>query len=234
MLLSSYIEVSTNENHRMKKAILYIPLVLSIAACTENKGSFSSETSETVVETVQSLSLTDLKGRFKYTDLNSFQIDTMDWETRPGFYQELDSSSFKLIWQDGKRNFIGQGYDRDYHYSWQRRNPELIEFVILTQDESSYCDLLQYCIYDKNGKAIDSFILAASCGDGGWVYQSSGRFISEDTYEEVSVETESEIVAAGNAKEIIEGDSIVTHFIIGKDGKVTKREISKTRIREEV
>ncbi|WP_133242815.1 hypothetical protein [Pontibacter virosus] len=218
----------------MKKAILYISLLLSIAACTENKNNLSSETGKTTVEARQSLSLTDLKGRFKYTDLDSFQVDTMDWETRPGFYQELDSSTFKLIWQDGKRNFIGQGYDRDYYYSWQTRNPELIEFVVLTQDESSYCDLLQYCIYDKNGKAIDNFILAASCGDGGWVYQSSGKFITEDTYEEVSVETESEIVASGNIKEIIEGDSIVTRFIIGKDGKVTKKEISKARIREEI
>lgn len=218
----------------MKKAILYFLLVLSIAACTENKNNLSSETGKITVEARHSLSLTDLKGRFKYSDRDSFQIDTMDWETRPSFYQELDSSTFKLIWQDGKRNFIGQGYDRDYYYSWQTRNPDLIEFVVLTQDESSYCDLLQYCIYDKNGKAIDSFILAASCGDGGWTYQSSGKFITENTYEEVSVETESEIVASGNTKEIIEGDSIVTRFIIGKDGKVTKKEISKTRIREEV
>jgi hypothetical protein len=216
----------------MKKAILYISLVLSIAACTESENNFSSVTGETAVEAIHSLSLTDLKGRFKYSGLGSFQIDSLDWETRPGFYQELDSNTFKLVWQAGMRNYVGQGYERDYFYSWQKRNPELIEFVVLTQDESNYCDLLYYCIYDKRGKAIDSFIVAAKCGDGGWGHKTIGRFISEDTYQQVSIDLYTEIVDSASINYITEGDSIVTHFTIGKDGKVTEKEISKTSIRE--
>ena len=184
-LMAKY--VSTNENHRMKKGLLYLLLIFTIAACTEKKSNLSTETDETVAEEGQPLPLLDLRNKFKYADLKSFQVDSFDWETRPGFYQELDSNTFKLVWQDGKRIFVGQGYDRDYFYSWQKRNPDLIEFVVLTQDKNNWCDLLHYCIYDKSGKAIDSFIVAAKCGDGGWAHTTTGRFISEDTYEQVWV-----------------------------------------------
>lgn len=216
----------------MKKSLLYLLLIFSVAACTESKNNFSSEADKTVVDERQTLPLTDLRNKFKYSDLESFQIDTFNWDTRVGFYQEVDSNTFKLVWQDGERSFAGQGYDRDYFYSWQRRNPELIEFVILTQDESNYCDLLHYCIYDKKGKAIDSFIVAASCADGGWGHKTTGRFISEDTYEQVWIDLYTDIVDSGNINYITEGDSIVTHFTIGKDGKVTEKEISKTHIRK--
>ena len=216
----------------MKKGLLYLLLIFTVAACTENKSNFSSENEETVVEERKPLPLLDLRNKFKYSDLESFDIDSFNWETRVGFYQELDSNTFKLVWQDGKRNLVGQGYDRDYFYSWQRRNPELIEFVVLTQDESNWCDLLHYCIYDKKGKAIDSFIVAAKCGDGGWAHNTTGRFISENTYEQVWIDVYTEIVDSDSINYITEGDSIVYHFTIGKDGKVTEKEISKTRIRK--
>ena len=203
----------------MNKSILCLLLIFSIAACSEKKSNLSSDTDEKVVEVRQALPLIDLRDKFKYSDLGSFQIDTFDWDTRVGFYQELDSSTFKLVWQDGKRNFVGQGYDRDYFYSWQQRNPELVEFVILTQDENSYCDLLYYCIYNKDGKAIDSFIVAASCGDGGWGHKTIGRFISKDIYEQVSIDLYTEIVDSADVNYITEGDSIVTHFTISKDGR---------------
>ena len=88
----------------MKKGVLYLLLIFSVAACTENESSFSSETDETVVEARQALPLTDLRNKFKYSDLESFQVDSFNWDTRVGFYQELDSNTFKLVWQDGKRN----------------------------------------------------------------------------------------------------------------------------------
>jgi hypothetical protein len=221
----------------MKKSLLYLLLIFTIAACTEIKSDLSSATDETVEEEEEEeelhpLPLLDLRDKFKYANLKCFQIDSFNWETRPGFYQELDNSTFKLVWQDGKRNFVGQGYDRDYFYSWQKRNPDLIEFVVLTQDESNWCDLLHYCIYDKSGKAIDSFIVAAKCGDGGWAHQTTGRFISEDTYEQVWIDVETEIVDSDSINYITEGDSVVSHITIGKDGKVTEKEISKTRIRK--
>ncbi|WP_210487142.1 hypothetical protein [Rufibacter aurantiacus] len=217
----------------MNKGLVFLGLIFSITSCTENKGKLSSQTEENVIINRKALPLKDLRDKFKYSRLESFKIDTFNWETRVGFYQELDSSSFKLVWQDGKRNFVGQGYDRDYFYSWQKRNPELIEFTVLTQDESSSCDLLHYCIYDKNGKAINSFIVAASCGDGGWGNKTTGKFITENTYERISIDVNTDIVDSGSTNYITESDSTVTHFTIAKDGKVTEKEISKTRISEE-
>ncbi|WP_207429919.1 hypothetical protein [Sabulibacter ruber] len=216
----------------MKKGLLYLVLIFS-TSCAENKNNSSFKANETLVENREASPLIDLKEKFKYPGLKSFEIDTFNWDTRIGKYQELDSSTFKLVWQDGKRNFVGQGYDRDYFYSWQKRNPELIEFTILTQDESSSCDLLHYCIYDKNGKAINSFIVAASCGDGGWGNKTTGKFITENIYEQISIDLNTEIVDSENTKFSTEGDSTVTHFTIAKDGKVTEKEISKSLIREE-
>ncbi|RNI23117.1 hypothetical protein [Rufibacter latericius] len=217
----------------MKKGLVYLGLILSLASCTEKRRNLSSNADENVIDAKKPLPLMDLKEKFKYPGLKSFEIDTFNWDTRIGKYQELDSSTFKLVWQDGKRNFVGQGYDRDYFYSWQKRNPELIEFTVLTQDESSSCDLLHYCIYDKNGKAINSFIVAASCGDGGWGNKTTGKFITENIYERISIDLNTEIVDSENTKFSTEGDLTVTHFTIAKDGKVTEKEISKSLIREE-
>ena len=117
--------------------------------------------------------------------------------------------------------FIKNYYSSFFVFPWPVIYIYLLNHIIL----------LHYLIYDKNGKAIDSFIAAAGCGDGGWGLHSYGKFISEDTYEEIMVETEMvEIDSVTNA-EVVEGDSTVTHYIIGPDGRVTQKEISKTPIR---
>ncbi|MFT2008243.1 hypothetical protein ACMA1I_06175 [Pontibacter sp. 13R65] len=218
----------------MNKYLLFLLLFIPVAACTDKNATFNAQVNESVGTDNQDLSLTDLKDRFKFANLKVFEIDTLSYGTRPVNYQMLDEKYFNKVWQEKKHSFAEQDFVAEYFHSWQERNPDLIEFTILTEDESSNCTLLNYCIFDSAGKAVDKFVIAARCGDGGWVYDSYGKEISDDTLEVVSVETESELMASGGISEIVEGDSIVTHFTIGKDGKVTKKEISKTLIRREI
>lgn len=208
-------------------------LLMVTFACDDSKSKMQVN-SEVPLKNPKQTLLIDLQPNFKYNNLKAFEIDTFSWETRPGNYHELDSLTFKLIWQDGTRQFIGKDYDRDYFYSWQNRSKEFIELVVLTQDVSSYCDILHYIIFEKNGKEVDNFIVGAQCGDGGWVYNSSGKFISPDTYQLISIETESEVLATDTNKEIVAGDSVITHFTIGNNGNVMKKEVSKFPIRKEL
>lgn len=202
---------------------LYIWTVLVLLTSCNN----STETVQTKL-----LTLSDLKKDFKFSNLKEFEIDTFSWETRPGKYIELDSSTFYMVWQDGKRNFVGQGYDRDYLFAWQDRDPNFIEFTILTQDESDYCNNITYCIYDKEGKSIDKFVASSSCGDGDWVFESFGKFIDKHTYEKLCIESELTEFDTLENKELYEGDSTLYHFIIDRNGKVIKKEIYKRHFRQ--
>ena len=167
--------------------------------------------------------LFELKDRFKYRNLTDFQTDTFDWETRLGKYQEVDSGSFKLIFQEGDRQFIGQGYDRDYFYSWQERDSNLIEFTILTQDESSYCDLLRYYLFDGTGKFISKFDIATNCGDGGWTFMGTGKQIGKNMFTYNTVEADLKDGELPEAEKH-EGDSVNYQISILPGGQVSKKE----------
>ncbi len=204
------------------KQTLYIFAILVWLMSCNNSSTKPTETVQTKL-----LTLSDLKKDFKFSNLTEFQIDTFSWETRPGKYNELDSSTFYMVWQDHKRTFAGQGYDRDYLFSWQNRDSNFIEFTILTQDESDYCSNITYCICDKAGKAIDKFVASSSCGDGGWVFVAFGKFIDNRTYEKLCIESEMAGTDTLDNKDFHEGDSTLIHFIIGANGKVTQKEIYK-------
>lgn len=168
-----------------------------------------------------------LKDSFKFYNLVDFEIDTFNWDNRPGNYKELDSTTFYMVWQGEDRVFSGKGYDRDYLFSWQDRDSNFIEFTILTQDESSYCNILTYFIYNKNGKLIDKFTANASCGDGGWVYYAHGKFIDKNRFQIIETETQMAGFDTLDNSELQEGDSTMFHYTIEDNGTVTKKEVYK-------
>jgi len=168
-------------------------------------------------------SLYNFRDKFKYQTLGNFQIDTFDFESRRGYYQEADSNVFKLIFQEGDRKFIGQGYDRDYFYSWQERDTNFIEFTILTQDESSYCNLLRYYIFDRKGKFISKFDLASKCGDADWTFSGKGRQVDKNHFAFETVESNMKDGAMPE-DEKQEGDSINYLITIEPNGKAIKTE----------
>lgn len=167
-----------------------------------------------------------LKNKFKYQDLREFQMDSFSFDTRPGHYEEVDSNAFKIIFQEGDRQFVGTGYDRDYYYSWQNRDTNFIEFTILTQDESDYCNILRYYIFDRKGKFISKFDLAASCGDAGWTFAGSGTQI--DKYHFVTETIESNMKSGSMPEEEKEeGDSVSYSIQIAPNGTVARKETFK-------
>ncbi|MGN6165732.1 MAG: hypothetical protein ACTHOF_14435, partial [Flavisolibacter sp.] len=133
-------------------------------------------------------SICNLKSKFKYQNLKNFEVDTFGFELRSGHYEEVDSDAFKLIFQQGGRRFIGQGYDRDYYYSWQTRDSNFIEFTILTQDESNYCSLLRYYIFDRKGTLVSKFDLATKCGDADWTFLGKGKQVDKNHFAYQTVE----------------------------------------------
>ena len=212
------------------KRTLYILVALILLTNCNNSSNNETETVQTKqltlydeTETVHTKQLTlyDLKKDFTFFNLTKFEMDTFNWETRQGKYKELDSITFYTVWQDGKRKFTGEYYDRYYLFSWQDRDTNFIEFTILAQEEDSWCNIIYYFIFDKNGKFIDNFYVCSSCGDGGWVFYASGKFINNKTYEMSCIEYEDPLLE----EEFREGDSTLYHITINDKGKVTKKEI---------
>lgn len=123
--------------------------------------------------------------KFKYSDLNEFSIDTLDWEKRKEFYPKIDSLEFFQVYQDASKNYLAQSpnsIDLDFFYSKQKSTRKLIERTFLQQREGEYCDRILYNIYDLKGKLISSFIVASGCGDGGYYETSKGKFLNDSTY----------------------------------------------------
>jgi hypothetical protein len=200
--------------------ILWLLLLIIIGSCGHNNETRKAQSQSPLI---------DLKNRFKFQNLKRFEVDTLDMETRLRNYRVVDSASFKLIFQEGARQFSGEGYDRDYFYSWQDRDSNLIEFTILTQDESSYCDLIQYYIFDRSGKFISKFDVAANCGDGGWTFTGKGKAITDNQFIYETVESEV-VEAISSVDEKLEGDSIGYRVNILTDGQIKKNETYKKPI----
>ena len=207
------------------KHILYLFTVLSVfTSCSNspNNAAKNNVVENNVAETLQTkpLTLQDFKKDFTFFNLTKFEMDTFSWETRPKKYKELDSITFYMIWQDGKRKF--ELYCHDYLFSWQERDTNLIEFTILTDNEGgSWCNNITYFIFNKKGKLVNKFVVCSDCGDGGQVFYSYGKFINDKKYEMLCVGYEVPLLE----EELIEGDSTLYHFIINDIGKVTKKEV---------
>ena len=216
----------------MKRTFYILIAVILLTNCN------NSSNNETETVQTKQLTLYDLKKDFTFFNLTKFEMDTFNWETRQGKYKELDSITFYTVWQDGKRKFTGEYYDRYYLFSWQDRDTNFIEFTILAQEEDSWCNIIYYFIFDKNGKFIDNFYLCSSCGDGGWVFYASGKFIDKKTYEMLCVESvmDTEMMDAEENEdedaEFRKGDSTLYHITINDKGKVTKKEIFKKHFTE--
>ena len=205
----------------MTRTLLQTTMLLMLWSC--------GQVNNTNPNQIHKKPLRELQDRFKYRNLTNFESDTLNWEARPGNYQEVDSAAFQLIFQEGDRQFIGQGYDRDYFYSWQARDSNFIEFTILTQDESSYCDLLRYYIFDKTGKFISKFDIATNCGDAGWTFLGYGKQIDKSKFVYYTIESDLKDGELPEAEKY-ERDSINYEITILTNGQISKRETLRKHI----
>lgn len=193
---------------------LLITFFLSIS-CEKNKDTQNLHSHKT---------LSDLKHQFRHQHLSKFELDTFSWDSRNKYYTELDSITFHWIWQDSTKEYQENDVSH-FLYSWQQRDSNFIELTILTQDGIDDCLNTTYFIYDRQGKAIDNFVMNSSCKEDGWDFQEYGRFINHNTYEKVCVETDEN--NDGNQMDIVEGDSTIYHYVIDTNGKVNENEISR-------
>ncbi len=123
---------------------------------------------------------------YKYSNVQVFKIDTIDWYKRKDFYVRIDSTTFFKIYQDPSiKEYPGldtASNSFDFYYSTQQNKRGLKEITILSQREGESCVRINYMIYDKGGKSISSFLLASSCADGGFYEKSYGKFMNDSTY----------------------------------------------------
>jgi hypothetical protein len=164
-------------------------------------------------------SIFKLKNRFKYHNLDRFVPDTLSWDSRQSHYQEVDSTTFAKLFKQGNNKFSPSGNDKAFYYSWQDRDSNFIDVIILTQEEGSYCDLLKYYIFDKQGSYLSSFDIAASCSDAGWTFQGLGRQMGNNVFVYNTNESnELEIGVPGSEKVV--SDSLSHKITILASGKV--------------
>ncbi|WP_276484618.1 hypothetical protein [Paraflavitalea pollutisoli] len=172
-------------------------------------------------------SLMALKTKFKHEDLREFSVNTSELE----YYETVDSNTYNLIFQEGDRTYDRNGSRIDYYHSWQNRDTNFIEFTMITFDEGSYCTIIRYYVFDKQGKFISKFDLAASCGDGGWSFYQTGRQIDKTHFSTESVESESDL---GETIEKVEGDTTRHTIQLLPTGLFSQKQIAKKHfVREE-
>lgn len=184
-------------------------------SCEKNEGTQNLHSHKT---------LSDLRPQFRHQHLSKFELDTFSWDSRHEYYTELDSVTFHWVWQDSTKEYQENDVSH-FLYSWQQRDSNFIELTILTQDGIDDCLNTTYFIYDRQGKAIDNFVMNSSCKEDGWDFQEYGKFINHNTYEKVCVETDEN--NDGNQMGIVEGDTTIYHYIIDTNGKVNENEISR-------
>lgn len=214
----------------------FIFLVFStfILFSCNNSNTHSVETNTSIQDSIvlnnetKEKTLYDLKSKFKYQNVEVFEIDNYTWETRVGKYNEPAPDEYVLIWPDSARTYIEGNREKDYLYSWQERDPNFIEFTILMQHGRDDCDFLIYYIFTKDGKYVDEFKIATRCDkEEPWKYYSNGRFISKNVYEERCAEYYGIQPEPG----IIVGDSTAFRFEITKNGTVKSKQILEKDIK---
>ncbi|HBG71127.1 MAG: hypothetical protein A2W93_02515 [Bacteroidetes bacterium GWF2_43_63] len=176
------------------------------------------------------LDFNPLRDLFKYHDLIEFKIDSLTWSERFSHYNIVDSTIFKSIFQDTALTYHSAGKlseDADFYHSIQTSKRDLLEITILSQSESTYCTIIEYIIYTKDGKKTSSFTAACSCCDGGYYYEARGKFLNDTTYELLSEDN--------FLTENIEEENTIsfkkTVVVIQQDGSIHQTE---TMIRTEI
>lgn len=181
----------------------------------------SVDTNAEITET-KAKTLYDLKSKFKYQNVEVFEIDNYTWETRVGKYNEPAPDEYILLFPDSARYYIEGNPEKDYLYSWQERDPNFIEFTILMQHGRDNCDFLIYYIFTKNGEYVSDFKVATRCDkEEGWKYYSKGEFTSKNVY----IERCAEHYGVQPEPGFLLGDSTAFEFKIKSNGQVDVEQI---------
>jgi len=200
------------------KIISFLIIICAIISCCSSNPQKAED---------KRLSIVNYQQHFKYKNLQSFNVDSLNWLESTKQFKLITSEMYPVIWKGGERNFRENGLVKDYFYSWQERNSDFIEFVILTFDESDYCITTTYYIFNNEGALIDSFMASARCADGGWSFDSKGDFITKTMYKQVNIEMEITDYDSVTNLETYEGDSTSISFEILQDGRVKKQTEAK-------
>ncbi len=172
--------------------------------------------------------LIDLKPKFKYADLKTFDLKKMTVEDFEKNFSPVDSNDFKLIFQNAEAKKQVSSYNTNFYYSWQKQNNNFTAFTIATVDEESSCILLKYYIFDDDGKHLGNFDIASRCGDGGWALNAVGKQLNKSNFSYLMIEDESDL-----NEDSLEGDSTLSMVKIDSKGNINSKEVYKRHFKHQ-
>jgi hypothetical protein len=117
--------------------------------------------------------LSNYYDKFKYHNLQTFEIDTITFGERSNYYQQVDSTMLALIF---KKN-IPMHEIWLYHATFKDTT-----LVTLLEESDEYGPIMWLVKFDEKGVFSDKTIIAMSSGDAGDTWQRVGAYDGDSTF----------------------------------------------------
>lgn len=150
--------------------------------------------------------------KFKVEKQSFFSLREWNWEDRESKLTKMSKEDINKYFQsplDSKRT-----YNTFYFFSIQENKPTRKSITIIESDESC-CSTLHLLTYDERDKLVGKSVVAGSGGDGGWGYDTYGKFDSDSTYYLTHVEGET--IRDDSVGWEAEVDSLILKFSVDKN-----------------
>ncbi len=158
--------------------------------------------------------------KFKINQLEKFDLSDLTIDMISNLEQLSEKEKAKYIQNsiEIKDSILLMEEFKYYFYSIQKNESTQKIITILEHYEDCCADLL-YLIYDQNNNLISNLKVAGSGGDGGWIYNFYGEFLSDSIYHMTSVSQE--ILKSNKDSVISLVDSVVIDYKITESSKFT-------------
>lgn len=115
-----------------------------------------------------------------------------------------------------------------YLYSWQDRDETKTEFTVIKNAGELGLKMF-YFILDKNDNPLSVTQVANVGFEGGYMFETNSKWISSDTMLNIGTTTELFSSGPNNRDSILKGDTTYSYFIVGENGKVTKKKFKEIK-----
>jgi len=158
--------------------------------------------------------------KFKIYQLEKFDLSNMTTDIVNNLEQLSEKEKTKYIQNsiEIKDSILLLEEFKYYFYSIQRNDSTQKIITILEYYEDCCADLL-YLIYNQNNTIISNNKVAGSGGDGGWIYNFYGEFLSDSIYHMTSVSQDISISYIDSDIYIV--DSVIIDYKISESFKFT-------------
>ena len=181
---------------------------------------FISCSDKTTNQSIKTSAWQGFKDSFAFQNLTEFVVDS----------QLLSAyKRFQPVHNKGIDSVIR--YGTPYFYSWQDRNAGFTEFTTFVDDEE-HGRRIVYFIFDANDRLRSVTQVAGKAGEGGVLYETRSRFITEDSLLKIiSATTKWDLNKPAPPPKLIKpkGDSTFLYLNILNDGRIVEKQFAEKR-----